>query len=235
MRFFDNVAYAVTFERTDPFYVLNVTDRLNLEVLAEVEITGFSSYLHSMNDENCLILAIGEEADEDGRALGLQISVFNACDLGNVEVTRHNIETEDNVHSYSNAQWDVKAFRFNRETGRLILPVDMYSWGDEKPWGEETKNGSTSSSFHGFKTYIVTADSITESCSVQTGNDQDDMGICYSCQGSFSPRSMIFGGDLMTTKAHFVTSIDLDTCTQVWQFKVTLAEEEQVYGCCGYW
>lgn len=81
VRFFDNVAYAVTFERTDPFYVLDMKDPYNLDVLAEVEISGFSTYLHSMNDKNCLILAIGQEADENGRVLGLQLTVFDACGI----------------------------------------------------------------------------------------------------------------------------------------------------------
>lgn len=231
VRFFDNVAYAVTFERTDPFYVLDMKDPYNLDVLAEVEISGFSTYLHSMNDKNCLILAIGQEADENGRVLGLQLTVFDACgieDGQDVTFTRHTIEQEENVYSDSSATWDVKAVRYNRETGRLIIPVDIYSY----EYNEGSKN-----SFHGFKTYIVTEKSITESCSIETGNENDKLDGCYSCLNSFAPRAMIFGGDVTTTKGHFVTSTDLNTCKQVWQFSVAVTEEKEddIYGCCGYW
>jgi hypothetical protein len=212
----------VTFERIDPFYVLNVTDSSNLEVLAEVEITGFSAYLHSMNDENCLILAIGQEANQSGGILGVQISVFDACDVDNVNVTRHTIELEDNVYSSSNALWDIKSVRFNRDTGRLIIPVDVHDWQNE------------ANSFHGFKIYVVTADSIVEDCSVEAGNNLLNGDVCYGCRGVLEPRSMIFGGDLMTTKAHVVTSTDLNTCEQVWQFGVTVPEDD-AYGCCNYW
>lgn len=227
MRFFNKVAYAVTFERTDPFYVLNVTDPYHIDELAAVEITGFSNYLHSMNDENCLILALGEDADTQGRVLGLQVSVFDACDVNNVTVTRHNIEDEEDVYSYSSASFDVKALRYNRETGRLVIPVDI-----------DAHYSKNTESFHGFKTFLVTEDSITESCSVETGNDADNGGICYSCRGHFAPRSMIFGGDLTTTKTHFVTSTNLDTCKTIWQFDVQVDkhdDNEHHYGCCGYW
>lgn len=43
VRFFDKVAYAVTFRRTDPFCVLKLTDLTNPVVLGELSITGFSA------------------------------------------------------------------------------------------------------------------------------------------------------------------------------------------------
>ena len=47
VRFFGSLAYAVTFEKTDPFYVLAL-DPTNPRVLGDLEITGFSLYLHSI-------------------------------------------------------------------------------------------------------------------------------------------------------------------------------------------
>jgi len=46
VRFFDNVSYVVTFERTDPFYILDLTDHTNPKILGELEIPGFSEFMH---------------------------------------------------------------------------------------------------------------------------------------------------------------------------------------------
>jgi uncharacterized secreted protein with C-terminal beta-propeller domain len=93
VRFFDNIAYAVTFERRDPFYVLDLSDPSNPKAIAELNISGFSGYLHSINNDNTLILAIGEDADEDGNVLGLQITLFDERNSTNpVTLHRHNIE-----------------------------------------------------------------------------------------------------------------------------------------------
>jgi Beta propeller domain len=223
VRFFDNVAYAVTFERTDPFYVLNVTDPKNLQVLAEVNITGFSSYLHSMNDENNMVLAIGQEADANGMVLGLQISLFDVRDVKNIKVLRHTIETDPNVYSDTAGMWDVMAIRFNRQTGRLIIPVDMSNW--QNP----------SADFHGFRVYSVTETSILEDaeCRVDMGHADQMRNMCFYC-ASLEPRAMIMNGNMMLTKSHFVKTIDMNNCNTQWEFAVN-STYDPTTGCCGYY
>jgi Beta propeller domain len=223
VRFFDNVAYAVTFQRRDPFYVLNVTDPSDLQVLAEVNITGFSSYLHSMNDENTMILAIGQEADEFGTVLGLQISLFDARDVNDVKVLRHTVETDPNVYSDTAGMWDFMAIRFNRETGRLIIPVDMSNW--QNP----------SQDFHGFRVYSVTETAVEEdeNCRVQMGNANQMSSMCFYC-ASLEPRAMIMNGNMMLTKGHFVKSIDMDDCSTQWEFAVN-STRDPTTECCGYY
>jgi uncharacterized secreted protein with C-terminal beta-propeller domain len=49
-------------------------------ILGELKITGFSSYLHSINDDNTLLVGVGEEADKDGMILGLKIALFDTSD-----------------------------------------------------------------------------------------------------------------------------------------------------------
>merc|ERR1711897_79233 len=43
VRFFDNISYVVTFERTDPFYVLDLSDHTDPKILGELEVPGFRS------------------------------------------------------------------------------------------------------------------------------------------------------------------------------------------------
>ena len=132
VRFFDNRAYAVTFERRDPLYILDLSDPENPRSLAELDVSGFSSYLHSINDDNTMILAIGEEADDDGVVLGMQITIFDLRDPDNPKVAqRHVVEKDPNTWSSSDALWDFLSIRWVKEAGRLIIPMNINSWENE--------------------------------------------------------------------------------------------------------
>ena len=220
MRFFNDVSYAVTFERTDPLYVLDLSDPANPRALAELNITGFSSYLQSMNDDNTLLLSIGEEADEEGFSLGLAISVFDATDPANPFLAaRYVVEEDPETWSGSEAQWDFMSIRYERTTQRLILPVDVSNWQDK------------SKEFHGFMVFVVTPNSIALDCQIEHGNPFTDAAVCYYC-AYLPPRSMIFGGDVTTLDNHRVVSTDLNTCSQVWALDISIPAEADE--CCGY-
>lgn len=218
VRFFDNIAYAVTFEQTDPFYVLDLEN--GAKVLGEVEISGFSSYLHSINDDNTLILAIGQETDSDGMILGLQLTVFDMSDPASPAVLqRHVVESSSNVDSYSDALWDFKAIRY--AGGRLILPMDIY------PIYE---NVTDTESFHGFVTFAVNATGITEECSINHVQEMSTT-VCYYCS-SLPRRSMIFDGNVVTMQNHGAMSTNMDTCQDQWQLALSVPSGDD---CCNAW
>lgn len=50
IRFDGTTAYAVTFLQTDPFYVLDLADPTAPKVAGEVQLPGFSAYLHPVGD-----------------------------------------------------------------------------------------------------------------------------------------------------------------------------------------
>jgi hypothetical protein len=221
VRFFDNIAYAVTFERTDPYYVLDLSDPTDPQVVAELEINGFSSYLHSINGDNTMILAIGEDADDDGIVLGLQITIFDSTDPTNpVAVQRHNIEKEPNTYSGSESLWDFKATRY--AAGRLIMPVDIRSY--ENP----------DQDFRGFLVLVANEELIEEGCRISHGEENDETAVdrCYYCS-SLPRRSFIFAGNLMTTQGQSILSTDMDTCENVWTQTILLGDEDS--GCCPFY
>ena len=53
-------------------------DPAGAKVLGELEISGFSSYIQSINAADNLLVGVGQEADAEGRVLGVQISLFDA-------------------------------------------------------------------------------------------------------------------------------------------------------------
>ncbi len=61
IRFVDDTAYAVTFMTTDPFYVLDLADPTAPVVTGELELPGFSAYLHPVGDG--LVVGFGPGAE----------------------------------------------------------------------------------------------------------------------------------------------------------------------------
>ncbi|MDE6150184.1 MAG: beta-propeller domain-containing protein, partial [Ruminococcus sp.] len=57
VRYIGDTAYVITFEQTDPLFVIDLSDPKSPEIKGEVKITGFSSMLHPI-DENT-ILGVG--------------------------------------------------------------------------------------------------------------------------------------------------------------------------------
>ena len=58
-RFIGDKGYIVTFRQTDPFYILDLSDPLNPQLKGELEIPGYSSYLHPITGDR--MLGIGQE------------------------------------------------------------------------------------------------------------------------------------------------------------------------------
>ena len=79
VRFVDDVGYVVTFRQVDPLYTLDLSNAERPRVLGELKIAGYSSYLHPIGDD--LLLGIGQDATEQGRTLGTQLSLFDVSDL----------------------------------------------------------------------------------------------------------------------------------------------------------
>jgi len=119
VRFQGDIGYVVTFRQTDPFYTVDLSNPENPEVLGELKIPGFSSYLHPV-DENT-ILAVGTDGDENG-ATGYPVaSVFDVSDLNNPEMV-DKIRLSENQNAYSLVDNDPRAFQFWNSVA--LIPVD---------------------------------------------------------------------------------------------------------------
>ncbi len=64
IRFEGDIAYAVTFLQTDPFYVIDLSDPTDPRIQGELELPGFSAYLHPISATE----VVGFGPDENGRA-----------------------------------------------------------------------------------------------------------------------------------------------------------------------
>lgn len=223
----------MTFERTDPFYVLDLSDPQEPKVLGELEIPGFSEFMHPITDDNSVLLTIGQDTDEQGVSLGFQISVFDSTDPTNpLLLDRLVLENDSQQWSGSTASWDERAFRYLSvgDLGRLIVPVSIYAGVDEK-------GNQLGQNFEGFMVFGV--DLSQEENIITKEMEIDHTGIgwqfasaevyqgCY-CFSALPERSMVFNGDLMTMKNQRVASTNLVTGESVWN--ITLNDSQM---CCG--
>jgi inhibitor of cysteine peptidase len=136
-RFVREKLYLVTFRQVDPFFVVDLENPRDIEVLGELKIPGFSRYLHPYDENH--IIGIGRDATETGRQEGIKISLFDVSDFEN-PVEKANWVAE-NSYSSTTAEWEHKAFLFSRENNLLVLPG--YSWsGWREPQSEEEYNGA---------------------------------------------------------------------------------------------
>lgn len=82
VRITDDRAFIVTFERTDPLYVIDLTRPAEPFMTDAYEETGFSDYLHAVTDD--LLVGIGFQADLDGVQTALKVSLYDASVPGNL-------------------------------------------------------------------------------------------------------------------------------------------------------
>ena len=115
----------MTFLQTDPLYSIDLSDPEDPVVTGELKVPGFSQYLHPINDDNSVLIAIGQDADENGRVLGLKLSLFDVSkDLDNPEeLDVYVFEQDQNTWSGSTASWDERAYPRPQATARVLLEI----------------------------------------------------------------------------------------------------------------
>jgi hypothetical protein len=124
VRFFADRAYAVTFERIDPLYVIDLADPAQPRIAGQLEVTGFSDFLHPVSDD--LLLALGQ-ADTGG----IKLELFDIADIANPMSLGSDVLGASGA--YSEARYDRHAFTYRADvdatTDRFIIPADLYTTG----------------------------------------------------------------------------------------------------------
>lgn len=70
-------AYVVTFRRTDPLYVLDLSDPLDPKAVGELTMPGYSDYLYPLPGGK--LLGVGRDATDQGGVLGLKLALFDVA------------------------------------------------------------------------------------------------------------------------------------------------------------
>jgi inhibitor of cysteine peptidase len=119
-RFSDEFLYLVTFRQVDPLFVISLADPAHPTVMGELEVPGFSAYLHPIDPGH--LLGIGIENSS------VKVSLFNISD----PVSPYLVNTFlIPGWSASEALWDHRAVLFDSSRGMLVLPITSY---DNRTW-----------------------------------------------------------------------------------------------------
>jgi uncharacterized secreted protein with C-terminal beta-propeller domain len=184
VRFVGDKGYVVTFRQVDPLYTLDLSKKTDPRVVGELKILGYSAYLHPISDD--LLLGVGQDASEQGRTLGTQVSLF---DVSNPRLPSRKANVSL-AGSSSSAEFDPHAFLFWKPANLAVIPLDSYTPGG---------------SFSGAVGFQVGAASIAEAGRITHPPDPGD---------TFTPtigRSLVIGDALYTLSYAGLAANRLDT------------------------
>ncbi len=131
VRFAGDTGYVVTFEQTDPLFVIDLSNPENPEIKGELKIPGFSTYLHPITDT--LLLGIGQDGTETGTNGGIKVSLFDVSDptkpkeVDKVTVSKPKTSSQNDI-SYINcpAYYSHKAVCYDSERTTMYIPYGSY-------------------------------------------------------------------------------------------------------------
>lgn len=148
VRFFDDRAYIVTFERIDPLYVLDLSEPSQPFIAGELEIPGYSSYLLPL--ENEYLLGIGQNIDPNrfvdqvGVTTSIPAPLEEGAKVALFDVSNSTPRLVDEViyeQGATPAEFDYKAITFlplSVSAIRIGLPVQ--SWiSDNDVWRNDSR------------------------------------------------------------------------------------------------
>ncbi|MDH5622456.1 MAG: beta-propeller domain-containing protein [Gammaproteobacteria bacterium] len=121
VRFLGDTAYAVTFERIDPLYAIDLSNPTDPFIAGELQVTGFSDFLHPVTDD--LLLGLGAGANG-----GVKLELFDVSDI--TQPLSRGSATIGGPGSYSEARYDRHAFTYQvlaDGLDRFTVPANVFA------------------------------------------------------------------------------------------------------------
>ena len=118
-RFDGDRLYAVTFQQTDPLWLLDLSDPDKPAITGHLEVPSWSSFIEPMGN---LLVAVGREG------AGVQISLFDVTDRTAPQLASR-VNLGESGYSWSEAEWNEKAVRILPKAGLILVPVTEWSGG----------------------------------------------------------------------------------------------------------
>lgn len=124
VRFDGDVGFVVTFKKTDPLFVFDLSKADAPKIRGELKIPGFSTYMHLMDDSH--LLTIGYDADDQGSFAwfqGVQLQIINVADLEDPRLIHK--EVIGTRGSTSEATTNHLAFNYFGSRDLLAIPMTI--------------------------------------------------------------------------------------------------------------
>jgi uncharacterized secreted protein with C-terminal beta-propeller domain len=237
VRFIGSLAFVVTFQQTDPLYVIDLSDPTNPRTAGQLALTGYSSFLQPVG--NGLLLGIGQAVDQNLRVTGLQVSLFDVANPSNPTLVSKLVYPEGT----SAAESDPHALLYWAPSDLAVMPLQLP--GDDAPLpvtpgspiphnGSDT--GTTSAPFDGAVAVTISSTGLTEAArlsqptpstapSSATGGPPSAGGIAggVEAEPSIAPyfpssgieRAVVVGNTLYTVSESGIMANDLNGFAEV--------------------
>ena len=119
-RFDGDYAYVVTFLRTDPLFIIDLTKPKKPRLVSELIVPGWSEYIQPMGDQ---LFAVGVE---EGRVTA---SLFDVSDKENPRLAYRVFMGKEGAYSWSEANYDEKAIGQLPSQNLFLIPFQSWEEG----------------------------------------------------------------------------------------------------------
>lgn len=131
VRYVGDKAYVVTFKQTDPLYVIDLSNPTAPQILGELKLPGYSTYLHPYDEKH--VIGFGYETKETRTGVttdGLKMVMFDISDFTNPQIL-FKVNIGDRYTS-SELLYNHKALLYSKEKNIIAFPLNSYSNGKTK-------------------------------------------------------------------------------------------------------
>lgn len=131
-RFIGKRGYLVTFVQVDPLFTLDLSDPYHPAIAGELKVPGYSNYIHPLSED--YLLTIGQDVETYGGSVlnkGIQLCIFDIRDFSNPTLLHQEIIGD--MGTYSEAQYNHKAFTYWASKNLLAIPVNLYEKTEGAP------------------------------------------------------------------------------------------------------
>ena len=130
VRYLGDKAYVVTFRTVDPLFAFDLSDPRQPRITGELEIPGFSTYIHPIDATT--LLTIGYGGTDEGMITELELKLFDVSDPAKpVQLQTFPLATTGS-YAYSEASYDHHAFTYYAPRQLFVLPV--VTWSETAPF-----------------------------------------------------------------------------------------------------
>ena len=235
-RFIGQRGYLVTYLNTDPLFCFDLSNPKKPEILGELQISGYSTYLHPY-DENHLI-GIGYESEirtnrnSQGKVIsnnavitGMKMAIFDVTDINN-PIMVSDTKIGDST-TRSSILTNHKALLFSKEKQIIAIPVNTYDSELEIEDGNNdisniTKTYTTRSKGYRTEGYLVYNINLTDGLQSKGFIEHETDVKRYS--GTNLIRGLYIKDNLFTVSQGMIKVNKIDTLEEI--SSVLVKEEE---------
>lgn len=228
-RFAGEKAYLVTYKNMDPLFVFDLSDPKNPKVLGELEIPGYSTYLHPYDENHIIGIGIQTEQriirDSQGNVLntstyvtGMKMALFDVSDVNSPKQISE--VTIGDRYTKSAILTNHKALLFSKEKGIIAIPVNSYTEEIEEEKATSDSMDSLVKSYNttqnyiseGYLVYNINLDEGIKLKGVITHNEANNNSAYKTSQ---LLRGVYIKDNLITISQHMLKVNNLNTLEEV--------------------